>query len=176
MFLFRKSITLLILTTSLLMTANRSAVAGEVQLEDVDGKQHLLSEYIGQGKWTVLNIWGPGCPPCIEEMPELSRFHDKFHKKTAIVVGIAIDFPSYGYAKKEKVRSFMDEYLIEFPVLLSDESISRKLDAGRLEGLPTTYIYTPEGKMVAMQVGAITGSLLENFISQYEEKNKVETK
>jgi len=54
--------------------------------------------------------------------------------------------------------------------LLSDASISEKIGAGRLEGLPTTYMYTPEGELVGMQVGGITGKILENFILKYEHK------
>lgn len=142
----------------------------DVLLEGVDGNRHNLNEYIGKGKWTALNIWGARCPPCLEEMPELVHFHDDHKDSKAIVVGVAIDFPSYGYADKGQVTEFIDDHLIEFPVLLSDASISEKIGAGRLEGLPTTYLYTPEGKLVGMQVGGITRNILENFIVNYERR------
>ena len=103
-------------------------------------------------------------------MPELVLFHDDHQDSKAIVVGVAIDFPSYGYANKEEIAEFTEDHLIEFPVLLSDASISEKIGAGRLEGLPTTYLYTPEGELVGMQVGGITGNILENFIDKYERK------
>ncbi len=142
----------------------------DVSLKSIDGEQHKVSQYIGHGKWVVLNIWGTRCPPCREEVPELVRFHDDHHDSDAIVVGIAIDFPSYGYAKQTEVANFADDYLIDFPILLSDASITSKLGLGRLEGLPTTYLFNPSGAIVGTQVGGITKKILEDFINNYKAK------
>lgn len=138
----------------------------DIVLNSIDDSEHKLSEYIGHGKWVVLNIWGTRCPPCREEMPEFVRFHDEHKNSDAIVVGIAIDFPSYGYAKKNEVISFADDYLIDFPLFLSDSSITEKIGLGRLEGLPTTYLFNPDGEVVGMQVGGITQKILEDFIKK----------
>lgn len=170
---------LLISTGALLCIYAQSIIASpDVLLEGMDGTRHNLNEYIGKGKWTALNIWGTRCPPCMEEIPELIHFHDDHKNSNATVVGVAIDFPSYGYARKDQVADFIEEYLVEFPVLLSDASISEKIGAGMLEGLPTTYLYTPEGKLVGMQVGGITRDILEAFIDRYERRisSKTESK
>ena len=162
---------LLIVISVIFISAPLSGnTAPDVWLEGTDGIRHNLNEYIGKGKWTVLNIWGTRCPPCLEEMPELVHFHDDHKDSNAIVVGIAIDFPSYGYASKDQVAEFMEQHLIEFPVLLSDSSISEKIGAGILEGLPTTYLYAPNGELVGMQVGGITRNILENFIEKFERR------
>jgi len=34
-----------------------------------------------------------------------------------------------------------------------------------VRGLPTPYLYNPDGKMVAQQVGAITRAAVENYIA-----------
>jgi len=133
-------------------------------IENIDGSQQKLSDYIGHGKWVVLNIWGTRCPPCREEMPELVNFHDEHKDNDAIVVGIAIDFPSYGYANKKEVIAFADDYLIDFPILLSDSSITEKIGLGRLAGLPTTYVFNPDGVVTGIQVGGITEKVLRKFI------------
>jgi len=138
----------------------------DISLKSIDDSEHKLSEYIGKGKWVVLNIWGTRCPPCREEMPELVRFHDEHKDKDAIVVGIAIDFPSYGYANQNEVISFAEDYLIDFPILLSDSSITVKIGLGHLEGLPTTYLFNPNGDVVGMQVGGISKNILEDFIEK----------
>ncbi|NOQ88471.1 MAG: redoxin domain-containing protein [Gammaproteobacteria bacterium] len=161
--IYRINLTLLLLIA--LLSGNASASL-DVSLKSIDDSQHKLSEYIGKGKWVVLSIWGTRCPPCREEMPELVRFHDEHKDKDAIVVGIAIDFPSYGYAKQDEVISFAEDYLIDFPILLSDSSITQKIGLGRLEGLPTTYLFNPNGDVVGMQVGSITSKILENFIKK----------
>ena len=81
-----------------------------------------------------------------------------------MVLGIAIGFPGYDYADASRVQSFMDEYLIDFPVLLSDGSITGQMGLGALQGVPTTYVFTPRGDVAGMQVGAITRDILDRFI------------
>ncbi len=159
----RINLSILLLTS--LLSGNAYA-SFDVSLKSINDKQHKISEYIGHGKWAVLNIWGTRCPPCREEMPELVRFHDEHKDNDAIVIGIAIDFPSYGYAKQDEVISFADDYLIDFPILLSDASITEKIGLGRLEGLPTTYVFNPKGEIVGMQVGGISQKILEDFIEK----------
>lgn len=155
-------ITIFLLT---LMSINAYAYL-DVSLNSIDDSRHSLSEYIGKGKWVVLNIWGTRCPPCREEVPELVRFHDEHENTDGIVVGIAIDFPSYGYADKDEVIAFADDYFIDFPILLSDASITEKIGLGRLAGLPTTYLFDPGGNIAGMQVGGITKKILEDFINK----------
>ncbi len=155
----------------LTLLSSNAYAAFDITLKNINDEQHKISDYIGHGKWLVLNIWGTRCPPCREEMPELVRFHDEHKNTDATVLGIAIDFPSYGYAKQPEVISFADDYLIDFPILLSDASITKKLGLGNLEGLPTSYIFNPEGKVVGMQVGAISQKILEDFIEKLKHKN-----
>ena len=165
---YRINLIILLLFSLVSMNAHASL---DTSLNSIDDSKHKLSEYIGHGKWVVLNIWGTRCPPCREEMPELVNFHDKHKNDDAIVVGIAIDFPSYGYAKKNEVVSFADDHLIDFPILLSDSTITEKIGLGRLEALPTTYLFDPTGTLVGAQVGAITKKILENFIKKNKAAN-----
>jgi len=146
--------------------SNNAFASLDISLKSIDGSQHKISDYIGHGKWVILNIWGTRCPPCREEMPELASFHDDHKDSDAIVLAIAIDFPSYGYAKQAEVAHFADDYFLDFPILLSDANITKKMGLGRLDGLPTTYIFSPEGKVVGMQVGGINQKILENFIEK----------
>lgn len=168
MFLLNRILIKALIGATLHMAVIGTLIADEVHLEGLDGKSHVLSEYIGQGKWTVLNIWGPKCPPCRDEMPDLVQFHDDHQSIDAMVIGIAIDFPSFGYAKKNEVIEFAEDFMIDFPILLSDGTITERLNLGRLEGMPTTYMYTPEGKLVGMQVGGITRTILEQFMKKHE--------
>lgn len=142
------------------------ATSPNVTLEGLDGKQHHMSEYIGKGKWVVFNIWGPGCPPCLSEMPELQNLHDAHKDKDLIVVGMALDFPSFGYAVKKDVQAFVDENFITFPILLGDHTTIESMGGGSLQGTPTTLVYNPDGKLVGMQLGEINQQVVEDFIAQ----------
>ena len=151
----------------ILLACSASADCPDVTLTGLDNEQHKVCEYIGAGKWTVVNIWGPKCPACIEEIPELVDFHDSHYDKDATVLGIALDFPSYGYAKHDDVAKVVDDYLVEYPNLLSDGEVAAKLGAKPLRGTPTTLIFNRNGSLVLEHVGIITTSEIEEVISQH---------
>ena len=164
--MFKSFVLNLSLLISTCCVTSNALSAPELTLKGLDGLQHSVSEYIGKGQWTVVNIWGPKCPPCIDEIPELQNFHDDHKDKDAIVLGIAIDFPSFGPAKEKEVLQFSEDYFISFPVLLGDAQSITHLGGGRLRGTPTTLLFDPTGKLRSVQIGQITQRKLERFIEQ----------
>lgn len=140
----------------------------DVVLNDVRGKPHHFNEYIGRGHWTVLTVWGPRCPPCVEEMPELQTFHDAHKNGKAIVLGVAVDFPSFGQAHRDEVEKFAQDYLISFPLLLGDSESFTRFGGAELTGVPTTVIYDRKGAIVARHVGSISRDMIERFIAKWD--------
>jgi len=144
--------------------------APELTLLGLDGQKHSINEYIGKNKWVIVNIWGPKCPPCVAEMPELQSFHDAHKDTNAIVVGIALDYPGFGPAIEEDVRNFAEDNFINFPLLLGDAKSIEHLGGGSLAGTPTTLLFDPSGKLDAMQVGQITQQLIEDYLAKTTQK------
>lgn len=137
-----------------LMVLTTSAFA--FTLTDSKGKTHTLEGY--KGKWVLVNFWATWCPPCLEEIPDLIALHDKYSKTRLVVIGIAMD-----YRDPKQVLDFADSMFINYPVVLGNSKIASQI--GPMQGLPTTYLYNPEGKAVAYQVGALTRDAVERYIS-----------
>jgi thiol-disulfide isomerase/thioredoxin len=137
-----------------------SALAVDMPLTDISGNKVNLSSY--QGKWVVVNYWATWCPPCIIEMPELQAFHDR-HAATddAIVLGINTELIG-----KQQLQRFLDDYFITYPVFVSKPTQQSEL--GLIPGLPTTFLVTPQGKVVARQVGPVTQEMIEQFIKKFQ--------
>ena len=148
--------------------AQAGAASPDVTLNDVHGKPHHFSEYIGRGHWTVLVVWGPRCPPCVEEMPELQGFHDDHRGGRARVLGVAVDFPTFGQAKRDEVARFAEEYLISFPLLLGSAETFTRFGGADLQGMPTTVVYDREGAIVARHTGSVTRDMIERFIAKWD--------
>jgi len=144
------------------------AASPDVMLKDIHGKPHHFSEYIGRGQWTVLVVWGARCPPCIDEMPELQGFHDDHQAGKARVLGIAVDFPSFGQAKRDEVAKFIEDYLISFPVLLGNADTFTRFGGADLLGVPTTLIYDRKGAIAVRHTGGITRDMIERFIAKWD--------
>jgi thiol-disulfide isomerase/thioredoxin len=53
-----------------------------------------------KGRCVILDFWGYWCGPCIQEMPELFKLHDKYHEQGLEIVGIHVDL---GEDEKEPV-------------------------------------------------------------------------
>ncbi len=156
------------LTGLLLAVISLSVLALDAELEGLDGKRHSLNEYLDGDKWVVFNVWATRCPPCIDEAPELDSFYLDHKDSDAIVVGLALDYPSFGYAKREEVEQFVEDYLLSFPVLLLDGDTVSEIFATPLRAVPTTYIVSPEGTLVRQ----ITGGLSQKRLEQILEKLK----
>jgi hypothetical protein len=51
---------------------------------------------------------------------------------------------------------------ISYPVVLGDDRLAAQI--GRIDALPTSYLYDPSGKLVSYQSGMLTREVIENYI------------
>ena len=56
----------------LMLAVPALAAAPDLTLRDFNGKERQASEFIGNGKWTVVVIWENDCPICNAEIFKLS--------------------------------------------------------------------------------------------------------
>jgi len=154
------------LSLALLMGGSGAVAAGdaaEFMLTDMDGRQHRLSDY--RGKWVLVNYWATWCPPCLEELPELEVFHSN-SEGTAVVLGVNME--DIG---PDSLRAFVDEQFLSFPILLAGASPSAEQRVGPVNALPTSYLISPVGEVVARQEGTVTAEGIRKFIQAYEARN-----
>lgn len=126
-------------------------------LPDTNGKTHTLSQYTG--KWVIVNYWATSCAACLKEIPELQAFHEQHKDHDAVVLGVDYENISLSWLK-----DFMDSVSMGYPVLRSEPS--QITPFGIVIGLPTTFIVSPSGELLARQTGAVTAVDLEAFIKR----------
>ena len=139
-----------------------SAAGPDITLKGLDGKARNVNEFIGKGKWTVVAIWHSDCPICKREIHQMGFFHDAHKNKDAIVLGVSVD----GYANKAKAQRFVDEHSLDFTNLVAEPEQIARFGAGRFVGTPTFYVYSPQGELVAKQVGPTSQEDIEQFIAK----------
>jgi thiol-disulfide isomerase/thioredoxin len=155
-----------LLIFSILLSSIELALSQDHNLlmEGIDGKQHSLSEYVGKGKWVVVNVWATACPHCRRELFDLASFHERHHNTDTIVVGLTLDLNSFGIPDKEYLSNFTLSYLIDYPVLLVSGDLASKVIGIPINTVPMTFFYNPKGEMVYQLTGEITTELLEDII------------
>ena len=135
----------------------------DFRLSGLDGQQYSLSDY--RGKWVLVNFWATWCPPCLEEMPELEMFHNSHKDNDAVVLGINMEDIT-----DARLKDFVEKQFVSYPILLTDQN--SKLPFGRVSGLPTSFLISPKGEVIAKQVGTVTADSIENFMKSHKEKNQ----
>lgn len=126
-------------------------------LPDENGKPQALSQW--KGKIIVLNFWATWCPPCREEMPELSALNTEYQDKNVIVIGIALD-------EIGLIKEFNAENNMSYPLLAAEETggqLGFNLGNDK-SALPYTVIIKPDGTIANTYFGRITKPLLEETL------------
>jgi thiol-disulfide isomerase/thioredoxin len=155
-----KRVSLILLSGLLLATFNVSA--NEFVFRDMQGKEQRLSDY--KGKWVLLNFWATWCPPCLEEIPDLVEMHNARKASDFAVIGVAMS------SSRDSVISFSRQLEISYPVVLGDDKTAAQI--GRIDALPTSYLYDPTGKLVSYQSGMVTREAIESYIRSKTRKQQ----
>ena len=99
-----------------------------------------------RGKTVLVNIWATWCAPCIKEMPSLDRLQAKRGGEDFEVITISIDRTKY-----EPAKFFADKNIENLkPWHDGSYGIPGNL---QLRGYPTTVIYNPQGREIAVLEG-----------------------
>jgi thiol-disulfide isomerase/thioredoxin len=114
-----------------------------LSFENAKGESISLAKY--RGKPLVINFWATWCPPCVEEMPELSEWNKRAGDSVGIV-GIGIDSPS-------NVREFVAKNRISYELLIAGmggTELSRLL--GNSTGALPFTIVIAQNEVIALKV------------------------
>ena len=129
----------------------------DFSLPDAIGQEHRLSDH--RGKWVVINFWATWCGPCMVEIPELMRFHERHKDDDAIVIGV-----NFEQIEIPDLVKFIDEMGINYLVVRAGDTPILPFEP--LKGLPSTFFVDPQGDYVASHVGPVTGEAIDDFLAR----------
>jgi thiol-disulfide isomerase/thioredoxin len=151
-------------------SAKSSGASGSVppefnqKISALDGSELSLSKY--QGKVVLVNFWATWCDPCRGEIPWLIDFQKKYGDKGLVILGVAMDEEGKTkvepWVAKERFNVNGNQEPMNYPILLGTDHFSEQF--GGLIGMPTSYLYSRDGKKVKTVIGIIKRDELSKTI------------
>jgi|SRR4051812_4334507 len=116
-------------------------------LKDVAGQSFNLSSL--KGKVILLDFWATWCAPCKVEIPWFIEFQSKYGARGLSVVGVSVD------DTPEKLKPFVQQYKMGYPVLLGDgrTDLMGPKGFGEMGVFPTTLVIGRDARICKTHLG-----------------------
>lgn len=109
---------------------------------DSTGAEQRLSDYVGKGKWAIVDFWASWCGPCRREMPNLKELYGRFGQK-ANFLGVAV------WDEPADTRVAIKQLELPWPVIVGTKRLTEPTDIYGIDGIPHIIIFDPQGKVAA---------------------------
>jgi len=132
-----------------------AAPEASVTIPNIDGSTISVDQY--KGKVVLVNFWATWCEPCKTEIPWLIEFNHKYGPKGLVILGVAMDDDGKKvvepWVKMQRFDVKGQQDSMDYPILLGNDKIADKF--GGILGLPTSMLYSRDGRKLKTIVGLI---------------------
>jgi thiol-disulfide isomerase/thioredoxin len=141
-------------------TSSTSSTSGDAALptvimKDLNDREVSLSQYKGQV--VLVNFWATWCAPCKVEIPWMIEFQKKYSSRGFTILGVSMDEDGKTainpFLEKERFDVNGQKESMNYPILLGNSAIADKF--GGIVGLPTSMLFTRDGKKIKTIVGLV---------------------
>lgn len=130
--------------------------------QNLDGKECHLTDYVGTGRYVLVDFWASWCGPCRAEMPNVKACYEEYHDKGFDIVGISFDNEKNAWAK---AVADLDLPWIHLSDLRGWQCAAS--DTYNIKSIPATILYSPRGKVLKTN---LRGDDLKNALKEYLDK------
>ena len=110
-----------------------------------------LSDYVGKGKYILLDFWSPWCGPCRREMPNIKSVYEQYKDKGLDVISLTV------WERKPQSHTFETAAELEMDWTVLTNCGNVPTDIYGVEGIPHLMLIGPDGTILKRGVHGLEG-------------------
>ncbi len=122
----------------------------ELTMNDMDGKEVKLSQWVGKGNYVLVDFWASWCGPCRREMPNVIACYEHYKGKGFSVVGVSFDQNKDAWVKAVQQMGMNWPQMSDLKGWKCAAS-----EAYGVSSIPSNVLVDPTGRIVAMDLGGV---------------------
>lgn len=120
----------------------------DAEVENLSGETLRLSDVCGKGKWVLIDFWATWCEPCLNQMPLLKALYERYALQGFEVLAISLD------KEVGRWKAFVAQNGLLWYNVIDTESEQSAAKTYGLQSIPSSFLISPEGKIVARDLSA----------------------
>jgi thiol-disulfide isomerase/thioredoxin len=126
-----------------------------VETGNMDGSSVSFSDYVGKGKYVLVDFWASWCAPCRMEAPVIDEVYQKYKGDKFEVLGVAV------YDKREETLKAIAEDGNSWPQIIDAQDVPLNLYG--ISGIPHIILFGPDGTILER---GLRGNILKDKIAE----------